>query len=689
MSIFQKAIQPKKAIQLLLVDDTQDEAERIAKLFRESGRAVRIQPVKHTDELEQALKQSWDLLICTPNCTRLPAKEVAQYLSKCPSDIPLIQLLEEASSEAVIEALEQGARAVLPQGEDHRLLLLVGRELASLEDRRALQAALAAQREAEKRCQLLLESSVDAIAYVHEGMHIYTNRMWQRRFGYENGEELEGISIIDLIAADDQNKLKTFFTEGLAEQADASLELSALTRDGQTFAVKLEFSPASYQGEDCIQVIIRSEVGNAELEEKLREISRRDSITGLYNYNYFLKRLDKAAAATQEQGSPAAVAYLSIDHYSELLTDIGLSGVEQLVISLAGLLREHFGQDVQLARFSDDAFSLLQTGVSAVQIEESLRGLLKKVTSRLFDIGGRTIQASLSIGLVGLEKDSCQALQAIERAHQCAASLRQGNGLKRFDPVEELAAQADSGDTIALLKQALSTDGFRLLFQPVVRLRGEPEEHYEVLLRLKTPQGEEISPREFLQIAGRAGLLAKVDRWVIVNAIKCQRSKEHLPRLFIHLSSASLKDESFVPWLANILKAAKLPEGRLIFQFSTADTEQWVAQTQTLIKGLRALRCPTVLSQFDGSARQFELLKHLPIDFIKLDGSQTQDLNEQENRDKLKELLDKIAAQNKQSIVPFVETVGALSMLWQAGAHYIQGYYLQGPADAMDYDFEA
>jgi len=679
---------PKKAIQLLLVDDTQDEAQRIAKLFRESGRAVREQAVNSPDELEQALKQSWDLLIATPNCKRLPAKEVAQILGKYPIDLPLIQLLEEASSEAVIEALEQGARTVLPMGEDRRLLLLANRELASLEDRRALQTALQAQREAEKRCQLLLESSMDAIAYIHEGMHIYANHSWQQRFGYESEGELEGISLLDLIASKDQDKLKAFFREALSQQ-DTELELTGISRNGQSFSAKLEFSPASYQGEDCIQVIIRSDTGNAELEEKLREISRRDATTGLYNYNHFLKLLDKAAAVTQERGSPAVVAYLSIDHYSDLLTEIGLSGIEQLVIGLGELLRAHFGKEVQLARFSDDAFSLMQVGVTAAQIEESLRKLLKEVASRLFDIGGRTIQASLSIGLVGLEKDSCQALQAIERARQCAASLEQGNGLKRFDPDEELAAQAGSGDTIALLKQALSSDGFRLLFQPVVRLRGEPEEHYEVLLRLKTPQGEEISPREFLQIAGRAGLLAKVDRWVIVNAIKRQRTTQHSPRLFIHLSSASLKDEGFLHWLANILKVAKLPEGRLIFQFSACDAEQWVAQTQTLIKGLRALRCQTVLSQFDGSARQFALLKHLPTDFIKLDGSLSQDLNEPENREKLKALLDKIGEQKKQSIVPFVETVGALSLLWQAGAHYIQGYYLQGPADAMDYDFDA
>jgi len=656
----------KRATSLLLVEDSQNEAERIG------------------DELQQALMQSWDLLICAPACKQISAAEVAEVLSKRSRDIPLIQLVEKDSgSAAIIEALERGARGVLPEGEDRRLLLMAGRELANLQDRRALHAALEAHREAEKRCQLLLESSLDAIAYIHDGMHIYANHSWRQRFAYESAEELEGMPIIDLIAPADQGKLKAFFKEDLTQEAE--LQLTAVTSSGKPFAAKMAFSPASWQGEPCTQVIIRSQLGNAELEEKLRQISSLDHTTGLYNHNHFLKRLEKTAAS----GTPAAVAYLRIDHYSDLLTSIGLSGVEQLVIGLAELLRGHFDEGVVLARFADNAFSLLQSGITAPQMEKNLGLLLKAVSSRLFDVGGRTVQTSLSIGLVGLEQGSAGAEQVMERARQCATAVAQGNGLKRFDPAEELAARASSGDTVALLKQALANDGFRLLFQPLVSLRGATDKHYEVLLRLKTAQGEAISPREFLAVADGAGLLGKIDRWVILNAIKRQRSAPDSPCLFIHLSAASLQDKSLLPWLASIIKAAKLPEGRLIFQLNAADTEQWIKQTQTLIRGLHALHCKATLSQFDGSARQFALLKHLDADFIKLDSRLSQDLDEADNQENLKALLDTLAEQNKQSIVPFVETVGVLSLLWQAGAHYIQGYYLQAPNDSMNYDFAA
>jgi len=660
----------KRAVQLLLVEDSQNKAEHIANLFRTQGRSVRVRRVDNKDELEQALQQSWDLLICAPACQQISAEQVAQVLTKRSRDIPLIQLLDKDNyhSPAIVAAMRRGARTVLPCKEDERLLLAAQRELASLEDRRALHAALAAQQEAEKRCQL--------------------HHSWLQRFGYKSAEELEGIPIIDLIAASEQSKFKAFIKEGKAEQQEgAQLTLTAVSQSGQSFAAKMVFSPASYQGESCTQVIIRREQNNAALEEKLREISSRDLTTGLYNHSHFLTLVDEAAAMVEDSGALAAVAYMRIDHYSDLLANIGLSGVEHLVIALGELLRAHFSDEVQLARFADNAFSLLQTGTSAVQLEKNLKRLRKEVASRLFDIGGRTIQTSLSVGLVGLEKGASLAEQVIEQARQCATEAAQGNGLKRFDAAEQLAAQANSGDIAALLKQALSTDGFRLLFQPVVHLRGEPEEHYEVLLRLKTQEGKEIAPPDFLQVAEREGLLCKIDRWVILNAIKRQHSSKNSPRLLIHLSSASLQDESLLPWLASLIKAAKLPASRLTFQLNAKEAEQWVKQSKQLIEGLHKLRCQAALSQFDGTARQFALLNHLPAYFIKLDSHLSQNLDEPDNQERLKTLLDKLAALDKQTIVPFVETVGVLSLLWQAGANYIQGYYLQAPSSNMNYDF--
>lgn len=682
----------KKTIRLLILEDSQNEAERLVSLFRNSGRATRVHRLVSSDDLAQALAQSWDLLIAAPHSDNLDPNEAITAIRRQAKDIPFIQLTDGNDSDAITEALALGAQDALPQGEDERLMLVANRELANLEERRARRVAEVALREAEKRCQLLLDSSVDAITYVHEGMHIYANRAYLEMFCYEDGEELEGIPMIDLIASCDQSNFKDFLKNYQNAEGNAELACTGIKETGQSFQARMGFSPATYAGEPCIQVVIRAETGNAELEQRLREISSQDLVTGLHNRSHFIELIDAAAERAVNAGQAACVAYIRVDRYATLLAEAGLAGIDLLLTDLAHLLSAHFGSNAQLARFGDDVFTVLLPGQTPEQSQASLSELLKKIESHLFEINGRTLQTSLSIGAAGVNEKTPRGQDVIDRAHRCADELTSGNALKLFNPADELAAAASRGSVVAMLQQALENNSFRLLFQPIISLRGDSHEHYEVLLRLLNPQGEEVPPHEFLRAAIDAGLAEKIDRWVILNSIKLlaqHRSKGHSTRLFVNLSSASLQDQTILPWLSVALKAARLPSDALIFQISEPDAIAYLKQAKTLTQGLNELHCKVALSQFGCSLNPFNTLKHLSIDFVKVDGSFSQDLSGADNQEALKTLLASLHAQAKLTIVPFVESASVLSTLWQAGVNYIQGYYLQGPTQSMDYDFSA
>jgi EAL domain-containing protein (putative c-di-GMP-specific phosphodiesterase class I) len=206
------------------------------------------------------------------------------------------------------------------------------------------------------------------------------------------------------------------------------------------------------------------------------------------------------------------------------------------------------------------------------------------------------------------------------------------------------------------------------------------------------PRGEEVPAANFLSAAKQAGLAQRIDRWVVLNSVKLlaeHLSKGHSTRLFVHLSEASLLDESFLPWLTVAVKAARLPANSLVFQFSEPDAVTYLKQAKTLIQQLNGLHCRAALSQFGCALNPLNALRHLNIDFVKVDGSFTQDLTRPENQEVLKSLLAELHGQGKLSIVPFVENASVLATLWQAGVNYIQGYYLQGPSQSMDYDFTA
>ena len=681
----------KKTVRLLLLEDSQNEAERLINLFRNAGHATRAHRLTSDDDLAEALNQVWDLLIAAPQSENLEPADALNAIRRQGKDLPFLQLLTSNDSEAVTEALLLGAQDALPQGDDERLMLVAERELRNLEERRGRRTAEMALREAEKRCQLLLDSSVDAITYVHDGMHIYVNRAYVELFGYHDADDIAGMPMIDLIQGSDQTAFKDFLKTYQHSSEAAELQCGGVREDGSQFRARMTFSPATYDGEPCTQVVIRVENDNAELEEKLREISSQDLVTGLFNRVHFLELLDQAVERAVKNSAPATLALLRIDRYANLIGEIGLADSDLLLADCAQLLRQHFGAGAQLARFADDSFAVLLAGPTAPS-EEALRSLLKKVEGHLFEIAGRTVQITLSIGATGLDERTAQASVVVERAHRCAEQVGNGNALKLYDPAEELAAAASRGNLVAIVQQALDGNGFQLLFQPIISLHGDEREHYEVQLRLNNPQGEPVPAADFFAAAQQAGLAARVDRWLLLNAIRQlgeHRAKGRNTRLFVPLNAASLQDPALLPWLSAALKAARLPADALILQLSEPDAVAYLKQAKTLSQGLGELHCKVALSQFGVALNPFNTLRHLHVDFVKIDQQLLAQLNEPEHQENLKSLIAGLHAQAKLTIVPGVDNPSVLTTLWQTGVNYVQGLYLQGPSPRMDYEFSS
>lgn len=177
------------AIRLLILDDSQNNAERLVSILRNAGHATRAHRITSPEDLHESLQQTWDLCLAVPETSFMTAEEACAMITQG-RDIPFILMTPEHNAETLTECLRIGMQDAIPAGADRLLVLVVKRELANLEARRQRRLAELSLRETEKRCQLLLDSSVDAIAYVHDGMHIYANRSYIRLFGYEDADDL-------------------------------------------------------------------------------------------------------------------------------------------------------------------------------------------------------------------------------------------------------------------------------------------------------------------------------------------------------------------------------------------------------------------------------------------------------------------------------------------------------------------
>lgn len=685
-------------VHLLILDPSQNDAESMVSLLRNSGKATRAHRITSEEDLEETLKSGqWDLLLARDDVEQeFDPDGALAMIRRMDKDIPFVLLTSEFSHERAIAIMKAGGQDTVPFDNTDQLVLVVNRELSALEDRRRRRTLESHLRESEQRCQLLLESSKDAIAYINDGMHIYANQSYMEFLGYDDIDDLICIPVLDTLTSESAGKYKEFM-KAFTGQDDEGKMLTCVARrsDDQELNVNMTVSAATYDGELCAQIVLQPEQNDAELEEKLRQISSQDLLTGLFNRHYLMDALGKTIANAGKDNETGALAYISIDSFMTMKSQVGIAGADLILGDLAKLLGEQTPEGYTLARLSDDAFCLLSHPCEEKAMADTCEAMRKRVEDHLFDINGRTVQITLSMGVAAITENAPKAPDLMGRAHTASSELKKkeghenGNGVLVYNPADyESLDENHSADAI---QKALDDNRFRLLFQPIINLRGEGEEHYEAFVRMLDKDDEEVSPYDFLPPVGPSDMAIKIDRWVILQTIKqlaSHRSRGHDTRLFLNITAETLDDKTFMPWLSVALKAARLPGDSLIFQIRENDANNFMKQAKEFAKAVHELHSKVSISQFGCALNPFNTLKHIDVDYVKIDGSFTEEIQKKsEAKDEVTEMVKNLQSAGKLTIVPLVENAGVLATLWQAGVNYIQGYYLQAPVPEMNYDF--
>lgn len=677
-------------IRLLILNNSRAEAERLISMLHNAGRPSRAQHVENEETLVKLLEeQTWDLLIAHDQTTNVTPQTAIKHIRRLNKDVPVI-LQNDDEILAVVEGMKLGAVDVVRLDDDQHLLMVMQREMNNREERQAKRLADRRFREAERRSQQLLDSSRDAIAYVQDGLYLYANQSFAELFGYTDKDDIDCMPIMDMVDENDQETLKTFLKDFTFKGLDAEstkLAFRGVKQDGTSTPISLEVSHVTYDEEPCIQFLARAnrvDVNNEVLEQQIKQIKWQDVVTGLYNRQYMIDHLEKTIDNITEKDN-LSLLYIDLDNFTERAqSTLGVAAADMALSDLASLLREKNNTTDIIARFGDTAFTVLVPNIRADAAVARAKQLCKEIEDHIIDIDNKTLQLTASIGVSLINDNSTNANKVIEQALNAMEKVRTagGNNAQLFEP-ELTADERDQKNLAADLQHALDNDRFRLLFQPIISLRGSEEEYYEVYLRMLNENNEEISPSRFIETASSIGASIKIDRWVILESIKMlsqHRAKGNKTKLILNLSKDSLCDESLVPWLGVAFKAAKLSSDAIVFQASEVDVTNHLNAAKAFAEGLQKLKTTLSISNFGCSLNPFNTLKHVPASIIKIDGSFTMDIqNNKESPETLIHLIEQLHGESKITIVPFVENASVLSTLWQAGAHYIQGHYLQEP----------
>jgi PAS domain S-box-containing protein len=341
-------------LRLLIVDDSLTDADGVINSLRSAGHAVRAAREDRPAELEQLLaNQTWDLLLCRDNVPNLAPTDVVSLVQRLGKDLPSIILINDRAEES--RFYDAGVQDIVEFGDTRRLQFAANRELNNLFARRLGRRNERALRESEKRSRSLLESSRDAVAYMHEGMHIFVNHAYLTLFGYEEPEDIDGLPMLDLIASDDHHKFKAVFRE-FAEQSESApvtVVAQCVRADGTGFNAKIEFSHARVEGEDCTQVVIRDDATFNVDDSQLKLLRDHDLLTGLYNRKRFMDELEKTVFQAVEGNGDAELLYLVLDEFQSIKEQVGLGTSDVIIKSVADLLRKNLREGEILGRYGD------------------------------------------------------------------------------------------------------------------------------------------------------------------------------------------------------------------------------------------------------------------------------------------------------------------------------------------------
>ncbi|ULU24778.1 EAL domain-containing response regulator [Dyella terrae] len=672
-----------QVIKILFIEKSVEDAEQIISLLRNSGIAVRPGRATSAEQVTAALDELGpDIVLFDPSVGTLELREVSRMLDAHGRDLSLIALVSQVDNAAITELFVNGARSVALRPQPKQLMAVIQREFDALNMRRQVRRLEAALRESERRCDALLDSSTDAIAYVHEGMHVRANQAYLDTFGYTDFDDLLGLPLLDMISPSDADELKGTL-KGLSkgEKPAGVLELQARRADATSFKASVEFAHAMFEGEPCLQVVFRRQKVDTSVIEQLQ----RDAVTGLFNRARMLECVDEAVAAASQGTKGQSLLLIEPDNWQSIVAGVGLAKADELLAAFANRVESQLTAHDTAGLLAEHTVGVLLHTRNDEGIKQWITGLQQAIAGGIFDLGTRSITITASTGGSLLGERNANTELLLNQASQALrnAQSQGGNRSDLHDPAaREKADEERERYWLRVINQALTQNDFVLYHQQTISLQDAEGEFSEILLRLNGPQGE-VLPGFFMPIAEKHNLTPAIDRWVLNQAIEHLRARDRMgspTTFFVKLTAGSLADKELLPWLGERLRQAALKHGQLVLEMTESKVVTALRPSQEFVQAWQKLGGQFALEQFGSGLNSFQLLNHISADYLKIDRSYMADLPQQaENQKKVVEICRQARELKKQTIAEWVEDAASTSLLFACGVDFVQGNFLQEP----------
>jgi diguanylate cyclase (GGDEF)-like protein/PAS domain S-box-containing protein len=553
----------------------------------------------------------------------------------------------------------------------------------------------------------------------HKGVITFINPMARQILGYQEDSDVIGSPAFDLVHHVNERGMSVKQDESVLQKSyhDAEplrgLETLFMHSSGRMVPVECTIVPLLINNKHEGSVVAFRDISDRRrMEQQLRWQATHDPLTELHNRRYFEEQLETEFQRLKRSDQKSALLFLDLDRFKYINDTAGHDAGDKLLVMISKQLKNRARSSDTLARLGGDEFAIILRDVESSTLFETADSYREILSGLKFKYDGNDFKANGSIGVATFDRNSSSASDIMVNAdiacHQ--AKLKGRDQTHIYDPENDAKVTMSSDLGWAnKLQDALENDAFTLHYQPILamseinltdlpaengelwerhRLYRERTIYIESLIRMVDHNGDLIMPNAFLCSAERFGLMPKLDMWSVRNAIATveevtQRNQNFT--LAVNLSAITLDDEPALEEIKSMIGNMKAPKQNLALEVTETSAIASMHSVKNFIDEVKALGCRFALDDFGAGFSSFAQLRHLPIDFVKIDGQYVENMaRDAIDRAVVTAVNDVAHSIGRHTIAEYVSNPETLRLLKICGVDYVQGFYISEPMSKQD-----
>ncbi len=414
-----------------------------------------------------------------------------------------------------------------------------------------------------------------------------------------------------------------------------------------------------------------------------------DAMTGLMNRSGFEAQLQESGKSLATDKEPHQLIYFDLDNLQLVNDTFGREAGDAVITRFARLLEEGLPRNAVVSRLTGDDFCILLThsnGEASLQLATEVR---RKGTTLRYLEGDKSLQVTMSIGIAEFNCGAQDEGHALTMARMACEGAKE-HGRDRIevydDQNQSMIRRHDDMQLVTQIQQAIDSDGFELLAQPIMSLKQRKSPpRFEILLRMKDRDGQYVPTQALFSAAERYYLMPQIDRWVTSKTIAlladhAQTVADTGANFAINLSGQSLSDDDILEFIDEELHASGIPASTLGFEVTESAAVSNLRKAQTFIDALRERGCQISLDDFGAGLSSFAYLKNFNVDTLKIDGGFIRDITDNRISESMVAAITQVAkVMELQTVAEYVESKETRQLVKKLGVDFAQGHEVGRP----------